>query len=156
MSIVTREPQTSTQEFPRTVPCFWCNGGRRAVYGRSGESVEIVDCEECGGTGREANAESRPRCAHCRADLGEFGVFGYRIGAKDYCRDCYQNDPMGIGQMSDTCNACLDAGQPHPIECECDDCKQAFQDSMWNWLTPEIVAVCEQANRTGDIPLSMQ
>lgn len=110
--------------------CNWCEGGKRVIYGRSGDSVvDLLDCEDCGGTGRV------PRWKYC-----------------DHCG----NVLMGMEQASDTCNACLDTGRPHPVECECDACKKAFQDSLWSWLTPEIAAVCERANRTGDIPLSMQ
>lgn len=50
---------------------------------------------------------------------------------------CLGCDAVYVGEV---CTKCQDEAARH------------FDDAMWGWLTPEIVAIAEREQRTGEIP----
>lgn len=46
----------------------------------------------------------------------------------------------------------IDGNDPHPDDCECEECRARFDAIMWSWLTPEIERRVMHYIRTGDVP----
>lgn len=60
-------PVASLQQSPVSARCPSCEGGRRGIYGAEGFCLDVIDCDQCHGTGRLApepsEADSIPALA---------------------------------------------------------------------------------------------